>query len=180
MTESETTAEDDTREALNEALEGIATLAESLLKPTRVVQEAERKEFTLREVAEWADLVISSKSTLAKIEAAMLVALERERYKEEFVPLPNDGAMELGYNAGGRKWNHDRIKTVLIEAIISEHTDEKSGTLEAPVSQLIREAFDAAGISYWKTSELDRFDMDANDYSTKKPRKFKAKVHRGD
>jgi len=171
----------ETPEKIVEQLDAIDGAVQELQKPVIEVMEAERHDFDLKEVSSWLERAQIAKKALAEIEAAMLEAVERERYKEEFVVLPSGSVLELGYKAGGgRKWNHDRIKSVLIEAVIDEHMDDDSGTLEAPVSQLISEVLDTAGISYWKTTELDRFDIDADDYSTKKPRKFSAKVHRND
>jgi len=171
----------DAEERIDVGLETIEKCLVELQKPIVEVSEAERKAHALARVVKWFEQIHLAKKALTEMESAMLTAVERERYKEEFIPLSDDNVVELGYNAGGgRSWDHDRLRPVLIEAIIDEHVDEETGVIEAPVSQLISEALDVAGIGYWKTTELDRYNIKANDYSTKKPRKFKAKVHRND
>lgn len=63
-----------------------------------------------------------------------------------------------------KAWKHDQMKSVVIEKVIARHTDKDSGTLHTPVSVLMQEAFQYAGISYWKVGALKEIGVDANKY----------------
>lgn len=153
--------------------EDIQALEEALAH----VDAAARGEYTLAEVAGMLDKAMTASARVKTVVGILEKIVERERYREEFVALPNNGVLEMGYNAGGKKWEHSRVKRDVIAAIVERHTNE-DGDIDIPVEQLVEEAFDTAGISYWKTTELDRLQLDPNSYSIKKPSKFKAKVHR--
>ena len=169
-------------EGFEDAKEALEVLDEALLVVEERAAEilaAERREFSLIQVAELLEQAATMKKRIADVEKNLVTALERERHREEFVPLPNGGGMQLEYAAGGKSWKHDSIKPVVVQAIVDRHTDDE-GNLTAPVDELLRELLSTVGVSYWKVGELDRYDIDANDYSTKKPSKFKYKVHRND
>jgi hypothetical protein len=163
-------------------LESISTARESIEAVEAKVGEiygAERREFSLTQVATYLEGVAVLRDALGVLEKNLVEAVRRERHREEFVPLPNGGAMQLEFVAGGKSWKHDQIKPVVIQAIVDHFTDE-DGELTAEPEELLRELISTAGISYWKSGDLDRYDIDANDYSTKKPSRFKYKVHRND
>lgn len=63
-----------------------------------------------------------------------------------------------------KTWKHDQLKSIVIEKVIARHTDEESGTVDTPTSVLIQEAFQYAGISYWKVGALKEIGINANDY----------------
>lgn len=63
-----------------------------------------------------------------------------------------------------KTWQHDRLKSVIIEKVLARHTDKDSGTIDTPTSVLIQEAMSYAGISYWKVGALKDIGINANEY----------------
>jgi hypothetical protein len=161
----------------SKAIKAIQADLKGLLSEFEAIRDADKGEFEVEEVATLLEELRKLMGLTGAMDICLVSAIERDRGKEDFIPLPKGGAMEAIYTGGGRKWRHDRVKSDLAGEF-EEAYQNKDGTVKVPVGQLVREAFDCAGIGYWKVSGLERFELDPDAYSTKNPRKFKLKIHR--
>lgn len=81
-----------------------------------------------------------------------------------------DEAYERRTSADRKSWKHKELKAIMTEKVIAKYTDEE-GTLNAPVSVIVSEVLNCAGINYWKVKELQALGVSPDKYSVKKPGK---------
>lgn len=101
---------------------------------------------------------------------ALETLLARQMDRDQLLVVPG-GVFESKWSSPRKRWNHAQLKTVVAEKVLERAVDPDTGAVLAPPSQLIREAFEVVGISYWKVGELKGLGVNADHYCEKEPGK---------
>jgi len=167
------------KEFIEAAITAIDDINESLAaceQLAREISEAKKGTYELESIGDLFESLCRLQETAQRVSTHAGRALEVNRGRREFVALSSGRALELGYSAGSVKWDTPRLKPVVIQALLDEMSDEE-GNLDVDPEDLLEAAFDMVGIGYWRTQALEPLDIDSKDYTTKRPRKFRPKVH---
>jgi hypothetical protein len=81
------------------------------------------------------------------------------------VPVVVDGAtVEIKSGAPRKSWDHESIISDVSRRIVDSSVDLNTGEITKSPVDMIREALQFAGISYWKVSKLKELHLDADEY----------------
>lgn len=134
-------------------------------------------EFDMEELGDALVAVRELQSNLAQAEAAVAKALEKIMPVGAVLSLPNSGVtLEKTQGQSRKAWNHDALKGLTAEAVVQEAINPDTGTLDVPPAELIRRAFDMAGISYWRVAKLRDANINPDLYSEKKDGKISFRI----
>ena len=81
------------------------------------------------------------------------------------VPVQVDGAtVEIKAGSPRKTWDHKSLIEDVSKRIVDSSVDMSTGEIVKTPTDMIREALEFAGISYWKVSKLKDLHLDADDY----------------
>ncbi len=81
------------------------------------------------------------------------------------VPVTVDGAtVEIKSGSPRKTWDHKSIIEDVSKRIVDSSVDLNTGEVIKSPTDMIREALQFAGISYWKVTKLKELHLDADDY----------------
>lgn len=63
-----------------------------------------------------------------------------------------------------KAWNHDSLSTVIAKRLSSMCIDLDTGEIVKTPEELIKDAFNFAGVSYWRVKELQKIGINADAY----------------
>lgn len=158
--------------------EALDTLEEAVKALHKSLGGLEGESLDLEGVSNLIDRVDSIKRLVGDCTMVLLPLAQSLRTDQEIVPVESGHAVEYGFTSTRKTWDHAALKSVVAEAILARSMDFETGTLEAPASQLIQEALECVGISYWKVKELKALSIDPDRYCEKPDGTFKATVRR--
>jgi hypothetical protein len=80
-------------------------------------------------------------------------------------PVSVDGAtIEIKSGSPRKTWDHQGLINDVSKRIVDSSIDLDTGEVTKTPVQMIREALDFAGISYWKVTKLKELHLDADEY----------------
>lgn len=80
-------------------------------------------------------------------------------------PVSVDGAtIEIKSGSPRKTWDHQSLINDVSKRIVDSSIDLNTGEVTKTPVQMIREALEFAGISYWKVTKLKELHLDADEY----------------
>lgn len=80
-------------------------------------------------------------------------------------PVAVDGAtVEIKSGSPRKTWDHQALIDDVSKRIVDSSVDLNTGEVVKTPTDMIREALQFAGISYWKVTKLKELHLDADDY----------------
>lgn len=81
------------------------------------------------------------------------------------VPVTVDGAtVEIKSGSPRKTWDHQSLIEDVSKRIVDSSVDLNTGEVVKSPVEMIREALQFAGISYWKVTKLKELHLDADEY----------------
>ena len=81
------------------------------------------------------------------------------------IPVDVDGAtVEIKSGSPRKTWDHKSRIDDVSKRLVDSRVDLTTGEVVKTPTDMIREALEFAGISYWKVSKLKELHLDADDY----------------
>jgi hypothetical protein len=81
------------------------------------------------------------------------------------VPVTVDGAtVEIKSGSPRKTWDHQSLIEDVSKRIVDSSVDLNTGEVIKSPTEMIREALQFAGISYWKVTKLKELHLDADEY----------------
>jgi len=81
------------------------------------------------------------------------------------LPVVVDGAtVEIKSGSPRKTWDHKTLIDDVSKRIVDSSVDLNTGEVVKTPTDMIREALQYAGISYWKVTKLKELHLDADDY----------------
>lgn len=80
-------------------------------------------------------------------------------------PVTVDGAtVEIKSGSPRKSWDHDALIDEVSRRIVDKSVDLNTGEILASPHDMIRQAMEYVGVSYWKVTNLKNLHIDADDY----------------
>jgi len=84
---------------------------------------------------------------------------------ESGVPVDIDGRMVEKKTGSPRKsWDHTGLKSVVLQRLMSLSLDEETGEITLSPAEAVEKLLEYAHIDYWRVTELQKLDINADNY----------------
>lgn len=91
------------------------------------------------------------------------VVVERLDYLAD--PVYVDGAtVEIKSSAPRKKWDHESLIKDVSKRIVQSSVNLDTGEVTMTTRQMVEAALTCAGVSYWKSGELKKLNIDVDEY----------------
>lgn len=76
----------------------------------------------------------------------------------------NGATVEIKAGASRKTWDHKSLMSDVSRRLVDKNIDLETGEIAKSPRELIEEAIDYMGVSYWKVSKLKELHIDADQY----------------
>lgn len=155
---------DELKAALDVADEAVLRLEHAVIDAASVPN---RKDVELSSYASAIEKIQGCQARLKVALTQAIKALSMRVSKGEIIETDQGISMERKDGANRKSWQHDQLRAVVAEHLITKHTNA-DGVLDAPLSVIIVEALKFPSISGWKVTELREAGINPDSYCVKK------------
>lgn len=146
-------------EEILESLDAVSMSIRDLIN--EINQSSNSTSDELAEIVNYAHSLKANASDL--LEEAQLSLVKKVNYTAQ--PIKVRGAtVEIKQGAPRKSWDHRALADEVSRRIVDKSIDLDTGEITKSPEDMMHELLKYAAVSYWRVSELNNLNIDANDY----------------